>query len=99
MSLEKVPTSIVSPERIAQLEQIIFHKVCPLIVIDSRIPEHIPLLGMYNHDGTTDFYKCAVDGGLARGGHKSNMGALTPCSEEFSKTCSLYQNQISSGEE
>ena len=43
-------------------------------------------------------FKCSVDGGTARYGQQSDLipipyAVLTPCSQEYAKTCILYRNR------
>lgn len=94
MSLKDIP---ISPKRKVQLEVILGHKVCPLTVEYFEAVKQVALLGMFNHNGPRNVYKCAVDGGLAHGGHEGTMdgriplSALTPCTDEYVKNCPLYK--------
>src|SRR3989339_2191771 len=75
-----------------ELEDRLGFRICPLTVEEIDHPIHI---GLYLNAGPVTKYRCAVDGGLARGGTPSTImmfTAIRPCPEEYAENCPSYNN-------
>ena len=88
----------VNVEKKINLEARLGFSICPFTV--ETVKSVFGELGFV----LTETYKCAVDLGTARGGRPSIRplsaqnqplhAALTPCSQEYARTCQLYQRHI-----
>lgn len=96
--MEQIKLIPINSDRKVELEKEVGHHVCSYTAEQVKqvgyaesygIPVHLP--------GPKTFYLCAINGEDARGGQslpflpRVEPGSVTPCSEEYAKTCPLYR--------